>query len=397
MGILLKHMHPHTDALTRWRLILGRRAEQVNPAFRLGRRGDGSDDSDSSLQSALPAGVRLTELDRALSFVYDGGERFGGTGDSSPYIPQWLEQMRALFNQPTLAMVQRDAFERTGLAEMLLQPEIVPQLQPDVQLVTTILSLKEQIPDTVKQAARDLIRGVVEQLRRKLELRVQQAVFGALQRNRYSPLRSARNLDWRRTLKSNLKNYLPDRKTIIPERLYFWANEKRFRDWQIIILVDQSGSMANSAVYSSIMASIFASLRVLETHLVVFDTSIVDLTPYLNDDPVELLFNLQLGGGTDIAQAVAYGSGLVRQPEKCIFVLVTDLYEGGDANALLAQLRALRESKTQVLCLLALEEGKPVYNKPLARQVAALDIPTFAATPDKLLEVMEQILKGVRR
>jgi len=390
-------MPPHADALTRWRLILGRRAEQANPAFRLSGRGDGSDDSDSSLQDALPVGVRLTELDRALSFVYDGTERFGGTGDSSPYIPQWLEQMRALFNQSTLAMVQRDAFERTGLAEMLLQPEILPQLQPDVQLVATILSLKEQIPDTVKQAARDLIRSVVEQLRRRLELRVQQAVFGALQRNRYSPIRSARNLDWRRTLKSNLKNYLPDRKTIIPERLYFWANEKRFRDWQVIILVDQSGSMANSAVYSSIMASIFASLRVLETHLVVFDTSIVDLTPYLNDDPVELLFNLQLGGGTDIAQAVAYGAGLVKQPEKCIFVLITDLYEGGDANALLAQLRALRESKTQVLCLLALEEGKPVYNKSLARQVAALDIPTFAATPDKLLEVMEQILKGVRR
>ncbi|MCX7924684.1 MAG: VWA domain-containing protein [Fimbriimonadales bacterium] len=386
-----------SDALTRWRLILGRRAEQANPAFRLGGRGDGADDAETPLQAALPAGIRLTELDRALSFVYDGSERFGGTGDSRPYIPQWLEQMRALFQQSTLAMVQRDAFERTGLAELLLQPEILPQLQPDVQLVATILSLKEQIPDTIKQAARDLIRSVVEQLRRKLELQARRAVFGALQRNRYSPIRTARNLDWRRTIKSNLKNYLPDRKTIIPERLYFWANEKRFRDWQIIILVDQSGSMANSAVYSSIMASIFASLSVLETHLVVFDTSIADLTPYLNDDPVELLFNLQLGGGTDIAQAVAYGASLVKRPEKCIFVLITDLYEGGDQNALLAQLRALRESKTQVLCLLALEEGRPTYNKPLARQVAALDIPTFAATPDKLLDVMEQILKGVRR
>lgn len=155
--------------------------------------------------------------------------------------------------------------------------------------------------------------------------------------------------------------------------------------------------MANSAVYSSIMACIFASLNVLETNLIVFDTSIVDLTPYLSGDPVELLFNLQLGGGTDIAQAVAYGSKLIKNPEKCIFVLITDLYEGGDETALLSQLRALRESKVQTLCLLALEEGKPVYNKPLARQVAALDIPTFAATPDKLLEVMEQILKGARR
>jgi len=390
-------MSTRDDALTRWRLILGRRAEQANPAFRLGGKREGDEPSDASLQRALPAGMGLTALDRALSFVYDSNERFGGTGDSAPYVPQWLEQMRALFNQSTLAMVQRDAFERTGLAELLLQPEIVPRLQPDVRLAATILSFKEQIPDEVKQTARDLIRQVVDELRRKLETQIVQTVIGALQRNRYSPIRSARNLDWRRTLKSNLKNYLSERKTIIPERLYFWANEKRYRDWQIIILVDQSGSMANSAIYASLMACIFASLQVLETHLVVFDTSIVDLTPYLSGDPVELLFSLQLGGGTDIAQAVAYGASLVKRPEKCIFVLITDLYEGGDEAALLTRLRALRESKVQVLCLLALEDGKPVYHKTLARQVAALDIPTVAATPNKLLELMEQILKGVRR
>jgi uncharacterized protein with von Willebrand factor type A (vWA) domain len=390
-------MSTHDDALMRWRLILGRRAEQANPAFRLGGKREGDEPSDAPLQRALPAGMGLTALDRALSFVYDGNERFGGTGDSAPYVPQWLEQMRALFNQSTLAMVQRDAFERTGLAELLLQPEIVPRLQPDVRLAATILSFKEQIPDEVKQTARDLIRQVVDELRRKLETQIVQTVVGALQRNRYSPIRSTRNLDWRRTLKSNLKNYLPERKTIVPERLYFWANEKRYRDWQVIILVDQSGSMANSAIYASLMACIFASLQVLETHLVVFDTSIVDLTPYLSGDPVELLFSLQLGGGTDIAQAVAYGASLVNRPEKCIFVLITDLFEGGDEAALLTRLRTLRESKVQVLCLLALEDGKPVYHKTLARQVAALDIPTVAATPNKLLELMEQILKGVRR
>jgi len=387
----------HDDALTRWRLILGQRAEQANLAFRLGGKREQDESGDAPLQRALPAGMGLTALDRALSFVYDSNERFGGTGDSAPYVPQWLEQMRALFNQSTLAMVQRDAFERTGLAQLLLQPEIAPRLQPDVRLAATILSFKEQIPDEVKQTARALIRQVVDELRRKLETQIVQTVIGALQRNRYSPIRSARNLDWRRTLKSNLKNYLPERKTIIPERLYFWANEKRYRDWQIIILVDQSGSMANSAIYASLMACIFASLQVLETHLVVFDTSIVDLTPYLSGDPVELLFSLQLGGGTDIAQAVAYGANLVKRPEKCIFVLITDLYEGGDEAALLTRLRALRESKVQVLCLLALEDDKPVYHKTLARQVAALDIPTVAATPNKLLELMEQILKGVRR
>ncbi|MGQ9656469.1 MAG: VWA domain-containing protein [Fimbriimonadales bacterium] len=390
-------MPTHEDALMRWRLILGRRAEQANAAFRLSGASDSDDSTETPLQRALPVGISLGALDRALSFVYDGGERIGGTDDSAPYIPQWLEQMRALFHTSTLAMVQRDAFERTGLAELLLQPEVVPQLQPDVRLAATILSLKEQIPDTLKQTAREIIRQVVEELRRTLEVQIVQTVMGALQRNRYSPIRSARNLDWRRTIKSNLRHYLPDRKTIIPERLYFWANEKRLRDWQILLLVDQSGSMANSAIYASLMASIFASLQVLETHLVVFDTSVVDLTPYLSGDPVELLFSLQLGGGTDIAQAVAYGASLVRRPERCLFVLITDLYEGGDEAALLTHLRALRESKVQVLCLLALEDGKPQYHKALARQVAALDIPTAAATPDQLLTLMRQILKGVRR
>lgn len=390
-------MPTHEDALTRWRLILGCRAEQANAAFRLSGAADSDDSTETPLQRVLPVGISLGALDRVLSFVYDGGERIGGTGDYAPYIPQWLEQMRALFHTSTLAMVQRDAFERTGLAELLLQPEVVSQLQPDVRLAATILSLKEQIPDTLKQTAREIIRRVVEDLRRTLEAQIVQTVMGALQRNRHSPIRSARNLDWRRTIKSNLKHYLPDRKTIIPERLYFWANEKRLRDWQIVLLVDQSGSMANSAIYASLMASIFASLQVLETHLVVFDTSIVDLTPYLSGDPVELLFSLQLGGGTDIAQAVAYGASLVRRPERCIFVLIADLYEGGDEAALLTHLRALRESKVQVLCLLALEDGKPQYHKALARQVAALDIPTAAATPDQLLTLMRQILKGVPR
>lgn len=385
------------DALVRWRLILGRRAEQANPMFRLGGAGAPEEPGETPLQGVMPAGIGLTALDDALSFVYDSRDRSGGTGDSSPYIPQWLEQMRALFNQSTLAMVQRDAFERTGLAELLLQPEVIPQLQPDVHLAATILSFKDQIPDEVKQTARELIRQVVESLRRKLETQIVQTVIGALRRNRHTPIRCARNLDWRRTLRSNLKHYLPDRKTIVPERLYFWANEKRYRDWQIVLLVDQSGSMANSAIYASLMASVFASLNVLETHLVVFDTSVVDLTPYLGDDPVELLFSLQLGGGTDIAQAVAYGASLVKRPEKCIFILITDLYEGGDEKTLLTSLRELRESKVQALCLLALEDGKPQYNKLLARQVAALDIPTVAVTPDKLLELMEQILSGGRR
>ncbi len=373
------------QAIERWRLVLGRRSEEIDPEMRLSEGAD--------LLSVLPAGVRLSDIDQALGFIYEG-DRQGGTGDPTPYLADWMSQMRQLFREETLVMVQRDAFQRTGLGTFLLQPELLPHLQRDVSLVATFLSMKDQIPDTLKQAVREYIRETIMEIRRRLENEVRQTVIGAIQRNRHAPLRTYRNIDWRTTIRRNLKHYLPERRTVLPERLFFWANEKRFRDWQIIVLVDQSGSMMNSAIYASLMATIFASLSVLKTHLILFSTEVVDLTEYLNDDPVELLFSLQLGGGTDIAKAVRYGAGLVQQPEKCLFVLITDLYEGGDASAMLQHLSALKESKVHVLCLLALEEGKPVYDKVMAQKVANLGIPTFCATPKKLTEVIEQILKG---
>ncbi len=377
-------MREREEALLRWRLVLGKSAEERNPAFRL-------EALDASLLD-IPPDVSIVDLDRALAFVYEDQARLGGTEDPALYLPRWLDLMHALFTGEVLAMVQRDAFERTGLPQLLMQPEVLSRLEPDIQLVTTLLRFKSQIPDAVQGVVREIIRSVAEDLRRQLENRVRQTVLGALRRNRHAPRRTYRNLDWPTTIRRNLRRYMPERRLIIPERFYFWSNERRFRDWQIILLVDQSGSMARSAIHASIMASIFASLNVLQTHLILFSTAIVDLSDHLNGDPVDLLFGLQLGGGTDIARAVAYGANLVRQPEKCIFILITDLFEGGDPQSLLMTLKALRESRVKVLCLLALEDGQPVYNKELARRIAALEIPVFAATPRKLLEVMERIL-----
>lgn len=380
-------MDDPNEALLRWRLILGRRAEELDPEFRLEAMDQAWPD--------LPDYISLADLDWALSFVYESGWRNGGTEGPLPYLPRWLDLMRGIFKEETLVMVQKDAFERTGLAQFLLQPEILPRLKPSVHLAALLLRYYGYAPEELKDSIRQVIRSIVDELRHRLENQVRQAVIGALRRNRHAPLRTYRNLDWRLTIRRNLKNYIPERRAIVPERLYFWSNEYRFRDWQVIILVDQSGSMAQSAVYASVMATIFASLNVLQTHLILFSTEIVDMSEHLHGDPMEVLFGLQLGGGTDIAQAVAYGAQLVRQPERCIFVLITDLYEGGNSQLLLATLKTLRESKVHVLCLLALEEeGRPAYNKDLARQVAALDIPTFAATPNRLLEVMERILGG---
>ena len=213
-------------------------------------------------------------------------------------------------------------------------------------------------------------------------------------RDRHSPLQVARNLDFRRTVREGLRNYQPELGKIVPERVHFFANQRRFHERQVIVLVDQSGSMGESVVHASIVAAVFASLAALDTRLVFFDTSVVDVSDQLSD-LVEVLFGVKLGGGTDINRAVRYGASLVTQPEKTLFLLITDLYEGGDPEGVLSGLAALRENRAQVLCVLALNDaGKASFDRDMARRVAALDIPTFACTPNMLVEAVERALKG---
>jgi uncharacterized protein with von Willebrand factor type A (vWA) domain len=290
--------------------------------------------------------------------------------------------------------MEKDAIERRGLKQLLLEPETLQTLEKDVGLVATILAFKDQMPAQTRQTARLVVAEIVEELRKRLEEQARQAVLGALRRDRHSPLRVARNLDMRRTIREGLRNYQPSLGKIVPERVHFFANQRRYHERQVIVLVDQSGSMGESVVYASIVAAVFASLPALDTRLVFFDTSVVDVSDQLSD-PVEVLFGVKLGGGTDIARAVRYGASLVSQPEKTLFLLITDLYEGGDPAALLRQLAALKESRAQVLCVLALNDaGKASFDKDLARKVAALDIPAFAATPNKLVEAVERALRG---
>jgi uncharacterized protein with von Willebrand factor type A (vWA) domain len=293
-----------------------------------------------------------------------------------------------------VAFMEKEAIERRGLKQLLLEPETLQTLQKDVSLVATLLAFKNLMPEQTRQSARQVVAEIVEDLRRRLETELRQAVIGALRRDRHSPLRVARNLDFRRTVREGLRHYQPDLGKIVPERVHFFANQARYHERRIIILVDQSGSMGESVVYAAIVAAVFASLPALDTRLVFFDTSVADVSDQLSD-PVDVLFGVQLGGGTDIARAVGYGASLVVQPEKTLFLLITDLLEGGSPAALLHQLAALKESRVQVLCVLALNDsGKGSFDKDLARKVAALGIPAFAATPNRLVEAVERALKG---
>jgi hypothetical protein len=381
------------EALLRWRLALGPGAEAVAPE--MGLSGLGGLGGSVGLEGEDGG---LDDLDDTLSFVYGDkpGGAYGGRA-SRPYLPKWLASIRKFFRDDVVALVQKDAIERKGLTQLLFEPETLPYLERNVDLVTTLFSAQGLVPDAAKDAAREIVREVVEELRKKLESQTRTAIYGAVRRHSDSPLKLARNLDWKRTIRRNLKGWDAERKRLVPERFYFWANQRKRHEWQVVILVDQSGSMARSVVYSSVMAAIFASLDVLKTHLVFFnERDIVDMTPMLVD-PVDVLFAAQLGGAEDLNRAVAYAEeNCITRPDKTILLLITDLFDTcGDVEQLKIRVRRLVDAKTKFLVLLKLsDEGQPSYNHELARDLTAMGVHCFGCTPKLLVGIMERIMKN---
>lgn len=377
-----------SDRYTRWRLILGREAEQG--LCRMACR-----------ESLLDA--EQADLDEALGQIYGGGcdsspakssQRSAGLGSSAPRLAKWLGDIRGYFTQDVVAVIQRDAIEKKGLKQLLFEPETLGQVTPNVELVGTLLSLKGMIPERTKETAREVVRAVVEEIMKRLRGGVEQAVRGALDRSRHSPQRSLPNLDWARTIRRNLKNYDRERKVVIPDSFHFFARQHRRREWNVIVCMDQSGSMADSVVYGGVTGAIFASMPALETHVVVFDTEVVDLTEKCHD-PVDLLFGVQLGGGTDINRAVGYCQKLIHDPRKTLFLLITDLFEGGNGRELVRRVEEMVASGVRVICLLALSDGGvPSHDEAMARRFAEVGIPSFGCTPNLLPDLLEGALKG---
>jgi Mg-chelatase subunit ChlD len=325
-------------------------------------------------------------MDRTLEALYDG-KRSAGLGASSPNVARWLGDIRTYFPSSTVRLMQRDALERLNLTQMLLEPEMLEQVEPDVHLVATLLSLSRVMPEKTKDTARQVVRRVVDELERKLASGLIQAVRGSLNRATRSNRPRPSEIDWDRTIRANLKNYLPERGTIIAEKL-FGHGHKRSSLRDIVLCVDQSGSMATSVVYAGIFGAVLASLRAVSTKMVVFDTAVVDLTEDLQD-PVDLLFGTQLGGGTDINKALTYCQQLITRPNQTVFVLITDLYEGGDTAGMLRRAAEIVASGVQMICLLALSDhGAPSYDGRNAAALAAMGVPSFACTPDLFADLM---------
>lgn len=356
------------DRLTRWRLVLG------------GEDADGIGEA-----AALSADDE--QRDRALRDLYDAPRR-GGLGGSAPRVARWLGDIRGYFPSSVVRVMQTDAMERLGLAELLLEPELLETVQPDVSMVTTLVGLRDVIPEHSRETARRVVRAVTDDLEQRLRQRTVQAVSGALDRAARTRRPRPRDVDWNRTIAANLRHYLPEHRTVVPERLVGFARRRSQVERQIILCVDQSGSMAESIVYSSVFGAVLASLRSVATRLVVFDTTVVDLTEEL-EDPVDVLFGVQLGGGTDINQALAYCVSLVDRPDDTVLVLISDLFEGGIAEEMLRRCAAIVGSGVTMVALLALSDsGRPSYDAEHAAALAGIGVPAFACTPDQFPDLM---------
>lgn len=392
-----KSTDPHT--LARWRLVLGRTAEECGISC--------GGDADAE------------RIERLVGFLFEpceGGtgkgrgrgrarrgkgkgrgrsnDREGGLGPTQLTVPDWVDAVNELFPNQSKEVMQRELVKRRGIAELMEKPELLEKIEPNIELVKTLLTHRDLLNENTRVLARKIIEQVVEQLKRRMQVQVEQAITGAIRKDRHSPRKVFRNLDLKTTLRRNLKNFDPDSGKLLVDQVWFFAAERKKKPWHVIVVVDQSGSMLESAIFSAVMASIFAELPAVKTSLVLFDTSIVDLSDQVGQ-PVDVLMKVQLGGGTDITKALVYANTLVRQPQRTIVVLITDFYEGRDENDLVSQTRLMADGGVRMIGLGALGyDARPAYNKPTATKLTKVGMDVLVCTPEKLAECMAEIIRG---
>lgn len=355
-------------------------------------------------------GAREERMDAALDFLYgreyrgrgarsaseDPGsddERGGSLDPSQLSIPRWLHEVRELFPHETVEIVERHALKRYQMTELVTDPEVLRNLEPSYELLKAVLTFKGMMRGPVIEVARNLVRRVVEELRQKLEGSVRQVLTGTRNRYRHSALPVASNFDWRRTVRSNLAHYDPEQRRMRVEKVHFFSRVERHLPWHVILAVDQSGSMTDSVIHSAVMAGILGSMPALRVSLVAFDTSVVDLSGTV-DDPTEALMAVQLGGGTDIAKALAYCQTLVETPRRTVLIVVTDFYEGGSVPRLLAQVKNLLEAGVRLLGLAALDpQADPAYDRDMAGQWVDAGAEVAALTPLKLADWLVGVVR----
>ena len=360
------------ENLNRWRLILGRNSE-----------------NQIEFTGEYSESISYQDMEETLDYLYsqEYGEevlRKGGTGKSQLNAAKWIEKARKLFPKRTVEVLEKQALEHFNLTELLTDKKVLEKMEPNTDLLKTILQFKHLMKSDVIAEAKKIIKKVVGEITEKLQTDIRKSLLGKLNRNMPSNVKSMKNLDIKKTIARNLKNYDTENSRLVLKNVYFSSRVKRFNKWNIIIAVDESGSMLDSVIYSAVMAGIFAKLPMIDTRLVIFDTNVVDLSGYI-DDPVEVLMGMQLGGGTDINGALSYCESLCENPHNTIFVTVTDLYEGGSTQNLLRTCADIISSGSKMIFLTALDrDANPAYDKNVGQKLADMGAFVGAMTPEQL-------------
>ncbi|HJX90137.1 MAG TPA: VWA domain-containing protein [Pyrinomonadaceae bacterium] len=367
------------DSLARWRLVLGKYARDQIPA--------GMSAQQQRIENALDFLYSREYRGRGVRDQEEESRKREGTLDPSQLtVPHWLSEVRELFPKETVALIEKHALDRYGLTELITDSEILRRLEPSFDLLKMLLTFRGHLKGEVLNEARRIIRSVVEEIKQRLITEVRRAFSGRRNRFQHSNLKMAQNLDWRGTIRKNLKNFDTQRRQIVVEQVLFFSRIQRRLPWRIILCVDQSGSMASSVIYSAVMAGILSGLPLIDVKLIVFDTSVVDLSSHV-DDPVELLLSVQLGGGTNIGQAMQYCEQLVEDPHRSIVVLISDFCEGATPRTLISSCQRLREGGVKLLGLAALDESANAgYDVEMAEMLAAVGMDIAALTPKHFAE-----------
>lgn len=371
------------EALRRWRLVLGRFAE---------RRMDGAcggaclEGTDARRDRMLDYLYGREYAARGLRQREGGGGRQGSLDPTALRPAKWLKETEALFPRSTFETVRGHAVGRYGLVDILADPAQLADIEPSTELLGALMSLSGRGDPRVRDALRRVAERVIEDLMRRLRPRVERALSGQRNRFRRSQMKSAANFDWARTIRENLARYDPDRRVLVAERLAFMSRRRRHLPWTVILCVDQSGSMTDSLIHAAVMAAILTGLPGVRVKMVLFDTSVIDVTDRL-DDPLEVILSVQLGGGTDIGRAVAYCEGLVEDPSRTVLALVSDFYEGGSPARLVRAVARLNEARVRLVGLAALDDaGRAEFDRAVAEELAGHGMAVSAMTPDRFAE-----------
>ena len=367
-------------SLNRWRLILG--------SF-----------------SNLEIDNKYSEIDETLNFLYDreytqnGGyslDNFNNSNSSKEKsaltVPKWISKVKKLFPKETVEIMQKQALEKYKLTEILTDENILKEIEPNIELLKNILTFKDMMSQNVKKLAYDIVKKTLEEIKNKMEVEIKKVFYGKKLPNSNTTNKIFKNLDIKKTIRYNLKNYDIKNKTIFTDKLFFNQNIKKYNPYNIIILIDESGSMLDSVIYSSIMASIFANLPYLSIKLIIFDISVVDLSEHIKE-PIDILFKVQLGGGTNIAQALEYAKKITVAPDKTIVLLISDLFDSNDYKLMYKNANDIIESGSKLIVLTALDyNANSIYDKEAARYFSKIGAKVGALTPSKLSKWISDII-----